>query len=274
MMFTVRSRTIASILVAILILCGCSGTSHTTQEPSAVAGSSEEPEQSVDEVQENTQVDSTESPAVATKTQEESGAVSIEQVDAELEVFSLGGTKVCVSAFFAIKNTGSVNLRFRDMSFVYRDKNDNLLSVDSMINSIPEALKPGQVGYIYSYYHDVSSADLSNGISVKPEGQFVEAKNYYEIAVEEAVFNNDGHGLDITVMGMANNQSGRQHSFTKPGAVFFDKEGSVMGFCYGVENFENGQKKSFTISGDVMSRDFDPKNVERVEVYIQGDDSF
>ncbi len=195
----------------------------------------------------------------------------IEAVDAGIEVFdqSYGGKRV--SAYMAIKNNSNINLRFSDMRFEYVDNDGNLLSVDDMLTCIPEAIKPGQVGYIYSYYHDIEDVDLSNGISFQPDGKTMEAEKFYEIDVSDESFS-VGSFMDIKVIGRGANNTSDSHSFAKPGAVFFDSNDNVMGFCYGLESFDAGQTKAFEIQGDLLSADYNPQNVSRVEVYIQGNE--
>lgn len=195
----------------------------------------------------------------------------IEAVDAGIEVFdqSYGGKRV--SAYMAIKNNSSINLRFSDMRFEYVDDDGNLLSVDDMLTCIPEAIKPGQVGYIYSYYHDIEDVDLSNGISFQPDGKTMEAEKFYEVEVSDESFS-VGSFMDIKVIGRGTNSTSDSHAFAKPGAVFFDSDDNVMGFCYGLESFDAGQTKAFEIQGDLLSADYNPQNVSRVEVYIQGNE--
>ncbi|MBO5624133.1 MAG: hypothetical protein J5959_21175 [Butyrivibrio sp.] len=195
----------------------------------------------------------------------------IEAVDAGIEVFdqSYGGKRV--SAYMAIKNNSSINIRFSDMRFEYVDNDGKLLSVDDMLTCIPEAIKPGQVGYIYSYYHDIEDVDLSNGISFQPDGKTMEAEKFYEIEVSDESFS-VGSYMDIKVIGRGANNTSDSHSFAKPGAIFFDSNDKVMGFCYGLESFDAGQTKAFEIQGDLLSGDYNPKNVSRVEVYIQGNE--
>lgn len=195
----------------------------------------------------------------------------IEAVDAGMEVFDSGYGGKYVSAYMAIKNNSNINITFSDMRFEYVDDDGKLLSVDDYLNCIPEAIKPGQTGYIYSYYHSIDDVDLSNGFTFKPDGKTREAENFYEIEVSDPSFS-VGSVMDIKVIGRGTNNTNKDHSLAEPGAIFFDSEGNVMGFCYGIESFDAGQTKAFEISGDILSRDYDPKKVSRVEVYIQGND--
>ncbi len=194
----------------------------------------------------------------------------IEVVDAGIEVFRTYGG-VYVSAYMAVQNNSSINISFSDMRFEYVDDDGKLLSLDDMVNCIPEAIKPGQVGYIYSYYHDIDNVDLSNGFTFQPDGTVQQASNFYEIDVSDATFTVDSL-WGINVIGRGTNNTNKDHYLAEPGAIFYDKNGNVMGFCYGIESFEAGQTKAFEIQGNLLSEEFDPKDVSTVKVYIQGDD--
>lgn len=195
----------------------------------------------------------------------------IEAVDAGIEVFNTKYGGQYVSAYMAVKNNSSINIKFSDMRFEYVDNDGKLLSVDDMLNCIPEAIKPGQVGYIYSYHHSIDDVDLSNGLSFQPDGKTVQADNFYEIEVSDESFS-VGSYMDIKVIGRGSNNTNESHSLAEPGAIFFDSNDKVMGFCYGIESFDAGQTKAFEIQGDLLSDDYDPKDVSRVEVYIQGNE--
>lgn len=193
---------------------------------------------------------------------------TIEAVDADIYAFQ-GYLGPQVSAYVAFRNTSDYPIKIQEACFNYEDNDGKLLATDMMINCIPAAIKPGQIGYMYSYYHDISGVDLSNGLSFEPDGKIVEANNFYEIDVSDVSANTSSF-MDVTVIGRGTNNTGSDQSLATPGAVFFDKDGKVMGFCYGIESFDNGQTKSFQISGDLMTEDFKSEDLDHVEVYIQG----
>ncbi len=201
--------------------------------------------------------------------QAESAELTIEQVDAKCVAFKTVLGTPSVSAYVAFKNTSDVPITLRDVSIDYEDDNGKLISTDTMPNCIPEAIKPGQVGYLYSYYHDISQVDLSNGLSFKPNANIVAANDFYEIEVSD-VSAKTSDFLDVSVIGRGTNNTGEEKSLVEPGAVFFDKDNNVIGFCYGLETFPAGQTKSFEISGDLLSDDYDKSALDHVEVYIQG----
>lgn len=210
--------------------------------------------------------ESTESESAA---QSEASELTVEQVDAKCVAFRNALGNPTVSAYVAFKNTSDVPITLRDVSIDYEDDNGKLISTDTMPNCIPQAIKPGQVGYLYSYYHDISQVDISNGLSFKPNASIATANGFYEIEASD-ISAKTSDFLDVSVIGRGTNNTGEEKTLVEPGAVFFDKDNNVIGFCYGIETFPAGQTKSFEISGDLLSDDYDQNTLDHVEVYIQG----
>ena len=194
---------------------------------------------------------------------------TIEYVDADIVAFKGYFGNPQVSAYVAFRNTSNYNIRLQDARIEYQDNDGNLLAVDDMLTCIPNAVKPGQVGYMYSYYYDLDGIDLSNGLTFVPDAQIYEADNFYEIEVSDVSFKS-GDYLDLKVTARGTNNTGKDQDLAEPGAIYFDKDNKVIGFCYGLESFANGQKKAFDISGDMLSEEYSASDVDHVEVYIQG----
>ena len=74
---------------------------------------------------------------------------------------------------------------------------------------------------------------------------------------------------DVSIIGRGTNNTDK-NLYGEPGAVFYDSDNNVVGFCYGLESFDAGQTKSFEISGDMMSEEYDPSIVDHVDVFMQG----
>lgn len=198
--------------------------------------------------------------------------LKIEAIDADIVGFkSYFGPMV--SAYVAFKNTSDYTIAIQEPCINYEDSNGKLLSTDTSARCVPEAIKPGQIGYLYSLWHDISGVDTSNGFTFKPDGKIVEATNYYEVGVSDVSANVDDI-MGVKVIGRGTNNSGRNLSLAGVGAVLFNKEGKVIGFGLGIESFDNGQTKSFELSGDMMSENTNEADVDHVEVYIQGDSWF
>lgn len=209
-------------------------------------------------------------PKSDTTSQASDTELTVEQVDAKCVAFKDYFGNPTVSAYVAFKNNSDRPITLRDVTIDYEDDNGKLISTDTMPNCIPQAIKPGQVGYLYSYYHDLTNVDLSNGLSFKPNASIVEANGFYEIEVSDVSANTSGSFLDVSVIGRGTNNTGEEQSLAQPGAIYFDRDNNVVGFCYGLETFPAGQTKSFEISGDMLSEDYDKSIVDHVEVYIQG----
>lgn len=209
-------------------------------------------------------------PESDTSAQASATELTVEQVDAKCVAFKDYFGNPTVSAYVAFKNTSDRPITLRDVTIDYEDDNGKLISTDTMPNCIPQAIKPGQVGYLYSYYHDLTNVDLSNGLSFKPNANIVEANGFYEIEVSDVSANTSSSFLDVSVIGRGTNNTGEEQSLAQPGAIYFDKDNNVVGFCYGIETFPAGQTKSFEISGDMLSEDYDKSIVDHVDVYIQG----
>ena len=200
----------------------------------------------------------------------EATELTIEQVDAKCVVFNGYFGNPTVSAYVAFKNTSDRPIKLTNVTIDYEDDNGKLISTETMPNCIPEAIKPGQIGYLYSYHHDLTDVDLSNGLSFKPNASVVEANGFYEIEVSDVSVKTSNNLMYVNVIGRGTNNTGEEQSLAEPGAVFFDKDNNVVGFCFGMETFPAGQTKSFEISGDMLSEDYDKSIVDHVEVYIQG----
>lgn len=199
--------------------------------------------------------------------------LTIEYVSMDAKAFKDYFGSPCLSAYVAVKNNNDVPITFNNLSLDFEDDNGTLIGTDTMAKCIPDALKPGQVGYIYTYYYDLNGVSLDNGFHLQPNGEIVQANNFFEIEVSD-VSAKTGDFLDVSVIGRGTNNTGKEQSLAEPGAVFFDADGNVVGFCYGLETFPDGQTTTFEISGDMMSEDMSPSIVDHVEVYIQGNSWF
>ena len=237
-----------------LLISGCGGKSVLPQNTSAAGESS----QSTSEANDSSK-----------KTDE--SLIEVAGYDMWFYYDSLDRMKT--SGYVAFKNTSEYCIEFRDARFDYVDENNKLLETDRYVHCIPEVIKPGQTGYMYSYYFDISGLEDAEGLHFIPDGSVYKVPEYYEIEISDVSLRK-GKTLDISVIGRGTNNTGKDIAYAKPSAVFFDKNDEVIGFCYGLESFGAGQTKSFEISGDVASNDIDPEKVDHVEVFIQGRSKF
>ena len=144
------------------------------------------------------------------------------------------------------------------------------MTYDNYVRTIPGVLKPGQVGYVFSYWHDLDGIDLSNGIKGVPHIETSEANHFYEITAQDISFAT-GRAMDITITGRGNNTTNSDEDFAITSAMFYDKNGKVVGCCYGSNEYPANSITPFSISGDLMSYDMKASSVAKVEVFIQGE---
>lgn len=256
---------IAIILLVVLVsfLCSC-GNSEPAQE-SKPAEPSETKEEAIEEEAESEDSEAVED---AEPAEDETEEAIIEIIDADIQVFNDYFGDPEVSAYYAIKNVSDYYIGVYDASIDYVDKDGHLLSTDQYANCIPEIAAPGEVFYLYSYHHDLKGVDTSNGIDIEPGGELYIAENFVKIELSDVSFSVDDV-MDIKIIGRGENTSDKYLS-AEPGAVFYDVNNNVVGFCYGLEDFDAGEKKTFEISGDMLSEEYDPSIVDHVEVFIQG----
>lgn len=215
----------------------------------------------------NTAENTTENPAenAAGDTQEQS---PLEIVDSKIVAFKDYFGEPSVSAYVAFKNNTDYCIGINSPRIDYQDNDGKLIATDQFANCIPEVAKPGQVFYLYSYHFSIKDVDTSNGLNYKPDGNPYEAKNFFEVELSDVSFKT-GDIMDVSIIGRGTNNTDK-NLYGEPGAVFYDSDNNVVGFCYGLESFDAGQTKSFEISGDMMSEEYDPSIVDHVDVFMQG----
>lgn len=215
----------------------------------------------------NTAENTTENPSenAAGDTQEQS---PLEIVDSKIVAFKDYFGEPSVSAYVAFKNNTDYCIGINSPRMDYQDNDGKLIATDQFANCIPEVAKPGQVFYLYSYHFSIKDVDTSNGLNYKPDGNPYEAKNFFEVELSDVSFKT-GDIMDVSIIGRGTNNTDK-NLYGEPGAVFYDSDNNVVGFCYGLENFDAGQTKSFEISGDMMSEEYDPSIVDHVDVFMQG----
>ena len=215
----------------------------------------------------NTAENTTENPAenAAGDTQEQS---PLEIVDSKIVAFKDYFGEPSVSAYVAFKNNTDYCIGINSPRMDYQDNDGKLIATDQFANCIPEVAKPGQVFYLYSYHFSIKDVDTSNGLNYKPDGNPYEAKNFFEVELSDVSFKT-GDIMDVSIIGRGTNNTDK-NLYGEPGAVFYDSDNNVVGFCYSLESFDAGQTKSFEISGDMMSEEYDPSIVDHVDVFMQG----
>ena len=192
----------------------------------------------------------------------------MEIVDSKIVAFKDYFGKPSVSAYVAFKNNTDYCIGINSPRMDYQDNDGKLIATDQFANCIPEVAKPGQVIYLYSYHFSIADVDTSNGLNYVPDGNPYEAKNFFEVELSDVSFKT-GDIMDVSIIGRGTNNTDK-NLYGEPGAVFYDSDNNVVGFCYSLESFDAGQTKSFEISGDMMSEEYDPSIVDHVDVFMQG----
>lgn len=195
---------------------------------------------------------------------------SIEPISSGYKAFRDSLGRPCISLYAEYKNTSDRSIAIRQITFDFEDNNGRLLATDQMVNCIPQALKPDQIGYMYTYYYDLSGIDLSNGFVPKPDGDVKWADEFYEIEVSDVSFKKGWSDHNVEVIGRGTNNTGKNLTWVEVGAVFYDKNDKVLGFCYGPQDFPDGKTTTFSISGDTMSPEVKVSEIDHVQVFIQG----
>ena len=198
-------------------------------------------------------------------TQEQS---PLEIVDSKIVAFKDYFGEPSVSAYVAFKNNTDYCIGINSPRMDYQDNDGKLIATDQFANCIPEVAKPGQVIYLYSYHFSIADVDTSNGLNYVPDGNPYEAKNFFEVELSDVSFKT-GEIMDVSIIGRGTNNTDK-NLYGEPGAVFYDSDNNVVGFCYSLESFDAGQTKSFEISGNMMSEEYDPSIVDHVDVFMQG----
>ena len=246
-------------------------TKEETTTPGAFETDTEdvgqETENAVENVAENVAEDIAENTAeiTAESTQEQS---PLEVVDSKIVTFKDYFGNPSVSAYVALKNNTDYCIGVNSPRMDYQDNDGKLIATDQFANCIPEVAKPGQVFYLYSYHFSIADVDISNGLNYRPDGKTYEAKNYFEVELSDVSFKTGG-AFDVSIIGRGTNSTDK-NLYGEPGAVFYDSDNNVVGFCYGLESFDAGQTKSFEISGSMISEEYDPSIVDHVDVFMQG----
>ncbi len=194
----------------------------------------------------------------------------LDVVDSGYKAFRDSLKRPCISFYAAYKNNCDQPIMMFNVSIDYQDNDGRLLATDQMVNTIPSVIKPGQTGYIYTYYFDISGIDYSNGFVPKSDGDLKWADNFYEIEVSDVSFKKGWSDHNVEVIGRGTNNTGKNLTWVEVGAVFHDKNDKGLGFGYGPQDFPDGKTTTFSISGDTMSPEVKVSEIDHVQVFIQG----
>ena len=277
-MKTMKTRRILCLIAIItgivIVLCACSKSQNATESENSFQNEGTNIiESSISETKPTEAPTSTPTPTpkpTATPTPTPIPKPTLDVVDSGGKAFRNILKQPCFSFFAAYKNNCDQPIVMFNLSFDYQDNNGKLLATDQMVHCIPQVLKPGQTGYIYTYYYDLTGIDYNNGFVPKLDGDLKWADSFYEIEISDISFKKGWSDYNVEIIGRGTNNTGKNLTWVQVGAVFFDKNDAVLGFCYGAEDFPDGKTTTFSISGDTMSPEIKASDVDHVQVFIQG----
>ena len=165
-----------------------------------------------------------------------------------------------------VTNIGNIPI-YLDSStvFDYEDNNGHLLESDDFIYQVPEVVQPGEKGYLFTSA-GFSVDTISNGCNLVPS-----------LSIKRATRSSVRHEVtdtslfisildEVGVRGRIVNENPEAISIIYPWAIFYDKEGSILGIGgVNVLDVPAQSKKSFEISGCLIRRR--PFSIEDVADY-------
>ena len=154
------------------------------------------------------------------------------------------------SAFVEIENTGNTNLYLNNGQFDIEDNDGHLLTTQTLVSTCPDALYPGETGYFYSDYIDLSDVDDSNGLVFVPHYKVEEAR--YEIIdyeVSDLGIREDDM-FKCKVSGRLTNTQDKEINLLYVNVIYYDSEGNILGISgTNITDVQPGETTSFEVTG-------------------------
>lgn len=172
------------------------------------------------------------------------------------------------SAFVEIVNTGNTPLYLNDAQFDIEDNDGHLLTTATMVSSCPDAIFPGESGYFYSDYIDLSEIDDSNGLKFAPHYKIEEARNeIIDYEVSDLSIREDSM-WKCKVSGRLTNTRDEEINIIYLNVVFYDADHNVLGISgTNVTDVQPGDTVSFEIPGDFFYDDANYSDIAEYTVY-------
>lgn len=155
------------------------------------------------------------------------------------------------SAFVEIENTGTTPLYLHDGQFDVEDNSGHLLTTETFVSTCPDALLPGETGYFYSDYIDLSDVDDSNGLVFVPHYKVDEARyDIVDYEVSDLGIREDTM-FKCKVSGRLTNTQDKEINLLYVNVIYYNGEGSVLGISgTNITDVQPGETTSFEIGGD------------------------
>ena len=154
------------------------------------------------------------------------------------------------AAFVEIENTGNTPLYLHDGQFDVEDNSGHLLTTQTLVNTCPGALRPGETGYFYSDYIDLSDVDDSNGLVFVPHYKVDEARHeIIDYEVSDLGIREDDM-FKCKVSGRLTNTQDEEINLLYVYVIYYDSEGRVLGISgTNITDVQPGDTTSFELIG-------------------------
>ena len=154
------------------------------------------------------------------------------------------------AAFVEIENTGNTPLYLHDGQFDVEDNNGHLLTTQTLVSTCPDALRPGETGYFYSDYIDLSDVDDSNGLVFVPHYKVDEARHeIIDYEVSDLGIREDDM-FKCKVSGRLTNTQDEEINLLYVYVIYYDSEGRVLGISgTNITDVQPGDTTSFEVIG-------------------------
>ena len=154
------------------------------------------------------------------------------------------------AAFVEIENTGNTPLYLHDGQFDVEDNSGHLLTTQTLVSTCPGALRPGETGYFYSDYIDLSDVDDSNGLVFVPHYKVDEARHeIIDYEVSDLGIREDDM-FKCKVSGRLTNTQDEEINLLYVNVIYYDSEGRVLGISgTNITDVQPGDTTSFELIG-------------------------
>ncbi len=154
------------------------------------------------------------------------------------------------AAFVEIENTGNTPLYLHDGQFDVEDNNGHLLTTQTLVSTCPDVLRPGETGYFYSDYIDLSDVDDSNGLVFVPHYKVDEARHeIIDYEVSDLGIREDDM-FKCKVSGRLTNTQDEEINLLYVNVIYYDSEGRVLGISgTNITDVQPGDTTSFEVIG-------------------------
>ena len=171
-------------------------------------------------------------------------------------------------AFVEIENTGTTNLYLHDGKFDIEDNNGHLLKSEGLISTCPNVILPGERGYFYENYIDLTEVDTSNGLVFAPHYKVEEARyDVVDYEVSDLGIREDSI-FDCKVSGRITNTKNEEINLIYVNVIFYDQNDNVIGISgTNLTDIQPGETESFEVIGQFFRNEITYADIARYHVF-------